>query len=638
MRHAIIVEDPRTKDHYQTNNQTLKNMNATKHFAPQVISATKLEAVKETIGQAKSIFTSMNHPNSVAVLDAEIESMNHRPYRIAVIGEFKTGKSTFINAAFLGQDLLFSDTMEATCVPTEIAWGEKPLMKIFPYLEKLEHSTDSRDAITIRDGEEQPLEVPSPNAKDIRMETSADTSSEREFKARRISKVRVELPNSLLKGITVLDSPGINSTSGAVVDAALRIVPSCDTVIFVTKGGQLSQSEEEFLRSGVLEQGIARAIIVINHFDNMMPLNEEGRKEHISALRAKLRQLGKDHLHVTMVDSKAWLDSIRSGDPIPKDVAEFSKILGDFINKDLAKARLEKTMEVAKREIRSALVELTAVGTLQKKSEQERAQIAANLTSKTEEASNRLDDLRQDFESEFFGHLNQFRSSLKTGITSTINQFKGQLRAASDLSTLTDQLASMQATMRPQIEAKYIDATRTLKRDLQISNDRFSREVRTALLNLDSDMVPNIGKDVSLPPIPAPLVVILDYILVVVASPLPLVADIVLRLLADRFPEIRKIMPTGLAKTLAQGWIEKQLDQQFAETSDEIDRRIDSIKSEATAAVGKSLQYLLDAEVAPLKKALRAAEEKQLPWTAEQVTRYETELKAIYIRSNELCR
>jgi hypothetical protein len=613
------------------------NINTTNTTAPQLISTAKVETVKGIINEASTLLHSMNRPDSAAVLKSEVESMKDRPYRIAVIGEFKTGKSTFINAAFLGQELLFSDIMEATCVPTELAWGEKPLMKIFPYLEKNQQTIAGSDSITIRDGEETPVEVTSPTAKDIRMETSADSAPDREFKARRISKVRVELPNALLKGITVLDSPGINSTSGAVVDAALRIVPSCDTVIFVTKGGQLSQSEEEFLRSGVLEQGIARAIIVINHFDNMMPLNDEGRKEHMHALRAKLRQFGKDHLQVTMVDSKAWLESIKSGDPIPKDAAEFTQILGDFIGKDLAKARLEKAMEVTKREIRSALLELTAVSTLQKKSDLERVQIAANLTSKTEEASNRLDNLRQDFESEFFGHLNQFRSSLKTGITSTINQFKGLLRAATDLSSLTDQLATMQSTMRPQIEAKYIDATRTLKRDLQVSNDRFTREVRTALLNLDTDMIPDIGKDVSLPPIPAPLVVILDYILVVIASPLPFVADIVLRLLADRFPEIRKIMPTGLAKTLAQGWIEKQLDQQFAETSDEIDRRIDSIKAEATAAVGKSLQSLLDAEVAPLKKALRSADEKKAPWNTEEITRYETELKALYNRSNEHC-
>ena len=615
----------------------INNMNTTNHSAPKAISAANVETVTEVITQAKSILSSMNHPKSVELLNAEVEAMKTRPYRIAVIGEFKTGKSTFINAAFLGQELLFSDIMEATCVPTELSWGEKPLMKIFPYLEKNQQTIDGNVSITLRDGEETPVEVDSPTAKDIRMETSADTPEDREFKARRISRVRVELPNANLQGITVLDSPGINSTTGAVVDAALRIVPSCDTVIFVTRGGQLSQSEEEFLSSGVLEKGIARAIVVINHFSDRMDLSDEGRKDHMDALRAKLRQFGKDHLEVTMVDSKAWLDAIKSGDPIPKDAVEFSEILSHFINNDLAKARLEKAMEVTKREVRSALVELAAVGTLQKKSEQERAKIAANLMSKTQEATTRLDDLRQDFESEFFGHLNQFRSTLKTGIISTINQFKGQLRTATDLSSLTDQLASMQAAIRPQIEAKYIDATRTLKRDIQVSNDRFSREVRTALLNLDSDMIPDIGKDVSLPPIPAPLVVILDYILVVIASPLPFVADIVLRLLADRFPEIRKIMPTGIAKTLAQGWIEKQIDKQFEETSHEIDRRIDSIKNEALASVGKSLHFLLDAEVAPLKKALRAVDEKMLPWTVEQIGQYEIELKAIYDRANGFC-
>jgi hypothetical protein len=613
------------------------NINTTNTTAPQLVPTAQVEAVTGIMTKAKDVLTSMNRPESVAVINAESNSIKTRPYRIAVIGEFKTGKSTFINAAFLGQELLFSDMMEATCVPTELAWGEKPMMKIFPYLEKIQESIHGSESITIRDGEESPVEVSSPSSKDIRMETSADSPADREFKARRISRVRVELPNACLQGITVLDSPGINSTSGAVVDAALRIVPSCDSVIFITKGGQLSQSEEEFLRSGVLEHGIARAIVVINHFDNMMPLGDEGRKEHMDALRAKLRHLGKGHLQVAMVDSKGWLNSIKAGEPIPRDAADFSRLLSDFISKDLGKARLEKSVELTKREIRAALVELAAMSAIHQKTNEERARISSNLANKTAEASAKLDELREDFESEFFGHLRQFANTIKTGISTTINQFKGQLRATDDFASLGDQLASMQATMRPQVEAKYIDATRVLKRDLQISNDRFSREVRNAISSIDSTMVPDIGKNVSLPPIPAPLVVVLDYILVIIASPFPMVADIIFRLLADRFPQIRKIMPTGIAKSMAQGWIEKQLDKQVKDSTDEIDRRIESIKADATVAVSKSLQTLLDAEVAPLKKALRACEEKRLPWSAEQIENYTTELKSIYARSTEIC-
>jgi hypothetical protein len=115
-----------------------------------------------------------------------------------------------------------------------------------------------------------------------------------------------------------------------------------------------------------------------------------------------------------------------------------------------------------------------------------------------------------------------------------------------------------------------------------------------------------------------------------------MVADIILRMLADRFPEVRKIMPAGLAKSMAQGWIEKQLDKQIAATLDEIEHRINSVKNEALTAVGNSIQSLLDAETAPLKKALRNAEENKLPWSPAEVAAFKNQLKALYEWSNSL--
>lgn len=611
-------------------------MQSNENNTPQAIPTEKIGEVTGILSEARNVLEGMNKQASADLLQAEARSIGNRPYRVAVVGAFKNGKSTLLNAAFLGQDLLFADTMEATCVATELSWGQKPAMKIFPYLETVQSTFDGDSSIHLRTGEEAPVEVPAPTPKDIRVETSADTPADREFKARRISKVSVELPCPSLRGITVVDSPGIDSTSGAVLDAALRIIPSCDSVLFVTKGGQLSRAEEEFLQSGVLDQGIARAMVVINHFDNQTPLSTEGRREHIAALRARLRELGRGHLQVTMVDAKSWLNATVNQQPSPSDAIEFSAQLKDFINKDLAKARLEKSMELTKREIRSAMLDLAAVTQLREKTEAERAQIAANLAVKTQDAASRLDNIRQDFEFEFTDHLNQFRNTLRTGITSTVQQAKVPLRAAPDLSSLADQLSSMQTTIRPLIEARYIDATRSLKRDLQSSNERFTREVRAAIKTLDADTLRNIGDDLSLPPIPAPVIVVLDYLLVIVASPLPMVADIILRMLADRFPEIRKIMPTGLAKSLAQGWIEKQLDRQTAATLDEIEHRIDSVKTEALSAVGNSIQSLLDAETAPLKKALRNAEENKLPWSPAEVAALENQLKALYERSNSL--
>ena len=66
-------------------------------------------------------------------LHKELAALHAAAYRIAVIGEFKAGKSTLINLVFLKDNILFTDVMEATAVPTEIGYGEEGRLEITPY-------------------------------------------------------------------------------------------------------------------------------------------------------------------------------------------------------------------------------------------------------------------------------------------------------------------------------------------------------------------------------------------------------------------------------------------------------------------------------------------------------------------------
>jgi Dynamin family len=57
------------------------------------------------------------------------ERLRHQQLQIAVLGQFKRGKSTFINA-LLGIPILPSAVVPLTAIPTFISWGEKPLVQI----------------------------------------------------------------------------------------------------------------------------------------------------------------------------------------------------------------------------------------------------------------------------------------------------------------------------------------------------------------------------------------------------------------------------------------------------------------------------------------------------------------------------
>lgn len=111
---------------------------------------------------------------------------------LSVVGEFSTGKSSFINA-LLGENLLVSSVVQGTTiVNTVIEYYTHPVL----YILKKDDSYDIINAQSIED---------------LRNELSDVTTNPRS--ARNIELVRVGIPSELLaNGIRIIDTPGTNST------------------------------------------------------------------------------------------------------------------------------------------------------------------------------------------------------------------------------------------------------------------------------------------------------------------------------------------------------------------------------------------------------------------------------------------
>lgn len=85
-----------------------------------------LEVWQKDFLDSKPVFQEESSKLSRLIEDVE------EPVNVMVIGEFKAGKSTFINA-FLGEEILFSDVIPATAVITKIKYGPtKKLTGYFP--------------------------------------------------------------------------------------------------------------------------------------------------------------------------------------------------------------------------------------------------------------------------------------------------------------------------------------------------------------------------------------------------------------------------------------------------------------------------------------------------------------------------
>ena len=63
------------------------------------------------------------------LIDHLITRIETDSFSIAVVGEFKRGKSTFINA-ILGEEILPADVLPTTATLNRVTYGSKPLVKI----------------------------------------------------------------------------------------------------------------------------------------------------------------------------------------------------------------------------------------------------------------------------------------------------------------------------------------------------------------------------------------------------------------------------------------------------------------------------------------------------------------------------
>lgn len=167
---------------------------------------------------------------------------------VAVVGEFKRGKSTLINA-LLQTNICPVDADIVTAVPTVVRYGEQP--------SAIAHFTSTDDPTS--DPVEEQVDI------DRLFELVSEASEP--ARRRRLQSVEAWLPHRLLKtGVCLVDTPGVGGLDSAHGMATLSALSNACGMIFVTDASQeLTEPELSFLRQA-LERTPA-AICVVTKTD-----------------------------------------------------------------------------------------------------------------------------------------------------------------------------------------------------------------------------------------------------------------------------------------------------------------------------------------------------------------------------------
>lgn len=196
--------------------------------------------------------------------DKAIRRIQNHSFSLAVVGEFKRGKSTFINA-LLGKEILPADVLPTSATLNRVAYGLEPAVEI-----------------AMKNGERIQVEV-----EQLKNYVTKLTPEAQETAAS-VQEAIVYYPIPFCKNnVNIIDTPGLNDEA-AMTEVTLSVLPRIDAAIFVIMPtAPFAGSEGAFLNR-LLEHEIGKVIFVVTAIDRIRRRNE--RKRVLENIEQRIQQ------------------------------------------------------------------------------------------------------------------------------------------------------------------------------------------------------------------------------------------------------------------------------------------------------------------------------------------------------------
>ncbi len=236
-------------------------------------------------------------------------------FHLAVLGQFKRGKSTLLNA-LTGEAILPVGVVPLTAVPTFIQFGKAPKIRV--------HCEGGRKVDEFIGGSTHEM-----NTHLSRFVTEEGNPQNR----LNITEVQVDMPSRILAGgVVLIDTPGIGSTYKHNTLATLNFLQQCDAALFlISADPPITEVELEFLQQ--VRQKVPRLFFVFNKIDY---LDEGELNQAISFYKRVLTEHAcwEEESPVFCVSARRGMEARLAGDPTlwtASGLAQLESFLVDFL-------------------------------------------------------------------------------------------------------------------------------------------------------------------------------------------------------------------------------------------------------------------------------------------------------------------
>ncbi len=269
------------------------------------------------------------------------EKIEKNTFNLVVVGQFKRGKTSLINA-LLGADILPVAVVPLTSIVTIMTYGDALRIKVY--------FNDGRVA------EIKPESL---------MEYVTEKGNPKNIKD--VSEVIITYPSPYLRdGVRLIDTPGVGSVYQHNTDVAYQYLPKSDAAMFLLSVDQpMSKAELDFLRD--VKEFSNKIFFLLNKADY---LNEKDLQESIDFSKSVLKEAMGTDVRIFPVSARLALEGKISGseDLVQKSrLPEFSEVLNQFLMEEKGKililsvtSNLMRIISQARFELELELKSLTA--------------------------------------------------------------------------------------------------------------------------------------------------------------------------------------------------------------------------------------------------------------------------------------
>lgn len=294
----------------------------------------------ENISQAAAVFNDLKMSSEVAVCEDLYEKLSKDSFKVVIMGQFKVGKSTFINALLGGGDLLPAKATPCTAVINEIKYSKdkravihfkhpipSPLPKL-AYDVKL-HMDNNKG----RQVPPMPIPVERLNQYVVIDDEADDPDQKMGIAQTPFSKAEIywDLP-ICEKGVEIIDTPGLNENETRT-KVTMSYLSNADAIIFVMDcQAPCGIIDMEAIDAYILGGGHEYTMFVGNKINLTKEREREEVKRYITKRLSDKTKLGEKGIY--FINAEAAKDGKYEGDSVKLNqsgMPEFEEALDDFL-------------------------------------------------------------------------------------------------------------------------------------------------------------------------------------------------------------------------------------------------------------------------------------------------------------------